>query len=262
MSVHDQPHDGATPVPIPAEDPLTQRFRQMRAAADPLVSGQIRDALIQMHLPLVRALARRFANRGEPVEDLISTGTLALINAVDRFDPSKGTKFSTFATPTVIGELRRYFRDKSWAMKVPRRMQELNRAANGARETLTQRLGRTPSYAEIASELGVGEEEVIEAVESGRGYDLVSFESLGPGDDGAHEGPGEEDEGLANIVRRVEMDQAMTAILDQRERRIIELYYFEEKSQTEIALSEQISQMHVSRLLSRAKAKLRRYLQG
>jgi len=262
VTVHDQPQDGTTPALHPVEDPLTQRFRQMRAATDPVVVGQIRDALIQMHLPLVRALARRFANRGEPVEDLISTGTLALINAVDRFDPAKGTKFSTFATPTVIGELRRYFRDKSWAMKVPRRMQELNRLANTARDLLTQRLGRTPSYAEIASELGVGEEEVIEAVESGRGYDLVSFESLGPGDDGSHEGPGEEDEGLANIVRRVEMDQAMNAILDQRERRIIELYYFEDKSQTEIALSEQISQMHVSRLLSRAKAKLRRYLQG
>lgn len=250
------PDSGA---PAPAEDdPLTLRFRHLRASGD----AALRAAIIQEHLPLVRAMARRFANRGEPLEDLISTGTLALIHAVDRFDPYKGTRFSTFATPTIIGELRRYFRDKSWALKVPRRMQELNRAANAAREQLTQRLGRVPAYAEIASELGVTEEEVIEAVESSRGYDLVSFETLGPGDDGAAEGPGEEDERLVNVVRRVEMDQAMSAILDERERRILRLYYFHDCSQTEIARLEAISQMHVSRLLSRAKAKLRRYLQG
>lgn len=240
------------------EDPLTERFRLLRATGD----SALRDAIISAHLPLVRALARRFAHRGEPLEDLVSTGTLALIHAVDRFDPTKGTKFSTFATPTVIGELRRYFRDKSWALKVPRRMQELNRSANAARELLTQRFGRVPSYAEIASELAVSEEEVIEAVESGRGYDLISFEALGPGDDNAGEGPGAEDERLTGIIHRVEMEQAMSAILDEREARIVKLYYFEECSQTEIAHLEQISQMHVSRLLSRAKAKLRRYLQG
>jgi RNA polymerase sigma-B factor len=259
VTEHDQPQSQSAPSgPLPDTDPLTERFRVLRASGD----AALRDQLISAHLPLVRALARRFANRGEPLEDLISTGTLALIHAVDRFDPHKGTKFSTFATPTIIGELRRYFRDKSWAMKVPRRMQELNRAATGAREQLTQRLGRTPSYVEIAAELAVTEEEVIEAIESGRGYDLVSFDALGPGEDGPHEGPGEEDERLANVVRRVEMDQAMAAILDPREERILRLYYFEEQSQTDIARLEQISQMHVSRLLSRAKAKLRRHLQG
>lgn len=246
------------PAEIQEDDPLTERFRLLRASGD----AGLRGALISEHLPLVRALARRFAHRGEPLEDLVSTGTLALIHAVDRFDPTKGTKFSTFATPTIIGELRRYFRDKSWALKVPRRMQELNRAANTARELLTQRLGRVPNYNEIANELGVGVEEVIEAVESGRGYDLISFEALGPGDDSAGDGPGAEDERLVGIIQRVEMDQAMHAILDEREGRIVRLYYFDECSQTEIARLEQISQMHVSRLLSRAKAKLRRYLQG
>jgi RNA polymerase sigma-B factor len=239
------------------EDGVVLRFRELRDSGDP----RLRDELIQQHLPLVRALARRFANRGEPLDDLISTGTLALIHAVDRFDPSKGTKFSTFATPTVVGELRRYFRDKSWAMKVPRRMQELNRAANQAREVLTQRLGRSPAYRELAVELGVTEEEVIEAIESGRGYDLVSFDSGGE-EGGNSEGPGEIDERLSNVIRRVEVDQAMAVILDVREQRIIRMYYFEELSQTEIATTEGISQMHVSRLLSRAKAKLRRYLTG
>lgn len=240
------------------EDPLTLRFRELRRTGNP----SLRDALIQEHLPLVKALARRFANRGEPLEDLISTGVVALIHAIDRFDPDAGTKFSTFATPTVLGELKRYFRDKSWAMKVPRRMQELNRAANQARESLTQRLGRTPTYAEIAADLGVSEEQVIEAVESGRGYDMVSFETLGPSPDETGDGPGEEDEQFSNVVRRVEVEQAIRTILDEREQRIVRLYYFDERSQTEIAALLNISQMHVSRLLSRAKTKLRRYLQG
>lgn len=253
MSDPRRPDDSA------ALDPVSLQFRELRRSGDP----ELRERIIQAHLPLVRALARRFANRGEPIEDLMSTGTLALIHAVDRFDPSKGTKFSTYATPTVIGELRRYFRDKSWAMKVPRRMQELNRAANQAREQLTQRLGRSPSYGEIAAELGVAEEQVIEAIESGRGYDMVSFDQFGSGDDTAtHDGPGEEDERLSNVVRRVEVEQAMETILDERERRIVRLYYFEDCSQTDIATNEGISQMHVSRLLGRAKLKLRRYLQG
>lgn len=241
------------------DDPVIARFRHWRATGSPA----LREALIASHLPLVRSLARRFANRGEPLEDLVSTATLALIHAVDRFDPEKGTKFSTFATPTIFGELRRYFRDKSWAMKVPRRMQELNRAANQAREVLTQRFGRSPSYAELADELGVSEEQVIEAIESGRGYDLVSLDAVGPGDDErATEGPGEEDERLAGVVRRVEVEQAIDSILDEREARIVRMYYFQERSQTDIAQVEQISQMHVSRLITRAKGKLRRYLQG
>lgn len=254
VNQHPQPDEGHE------SNGVRARFRELRRSGDPA----LRDQLIQEHLPLVRALARRFANRGEPIEDLVSTGTLALIHAVDRYDPTKGTKFSTYATPTVIGELRRYFRDKSWAMKVPRRMQELNRAANQSRETLTQRLGRTPSYAEMADELGVDEEQVIEAIESGRGYDMISFDQLGATDEvtATNDGPGEEDEGLSNVVRRVELEQAMQTILDERERRIVQLYYFEDCSQTDIALRENISQMHVSRILTRAKMKLRRHLQG
>lgn len=251
--------DPTGPAGAPRDDPVTAQFRELRQSGE----RAIRDRLIQAHLPLVRALARRFANRGEPLDDLISTGTLALIHAVDRFDPDQGTKFSTFATPTIIGELRRYFRDKSWAMKVPRRMQELNRAANLARDTLTQRLGRSPSYAEIAAELNVTEEQVIEAIESGRGYEMMSIDYLGPsGTETTTDGPGEEDERIANVVRRVEVEHAMTTILDEREQRILRMYYFDERSQTDIALREGISQMHVSRLLHRAKTKLRRYLQG
>lgn len=242
-----------------SDDLLTARFRELRRTNE----RALRDALIAEHMPLVRALARRFANRGEPLDDLISTGTLGLINAIDRFDPQQGTKFSTFATPTIIGELRRYFRDKSWAMKVPRRMQELNRSANIAREQLTQRFGRAPSYQEVADELGVTEEQVIEAVDSGRGYDLISFESLGPGgEETTNDGPGEEDERFAVVMRQVEIEQAIQTILDEREQRIVRMYYYDDRSQTEIATILQISQMHVSRLLSRAKSKLRRYLQS
>ncbi len=246
----------------PAADALIEAFRTLRACTDPQQREQLRDQLIEQHLPLVRALARRFEGRGEPFDDLLSTATLGLIKAVDRFDPEMGTRFTTFATPTILGELRRYFRDKSWALKVPRRMQELNRAVSTTREQLTQRLGRVPTYAEIAEELNQSEEAVIEAVESGQGYDLLSFEQLGPSDDEAGDGPGAIDPSLSSTLGRVHLQQAMDAVLDEREQRILKWYYFDEDSQTEIAEREEVSQMHISRLIGRARAKLRRYLQS
>ena len=133
-----------------------------------------------MHQNLVRFLAGKFANRGEPLEDLVQVGVIGLINAIDRFDPDRGTKFSTYATPTIVGEIRRHFRDKAWSLKVPRRLQELNLAANKAAEELSQRLGHPPTIQEIAEEVGATEEETLEAIELGNAYDTVSLDSKLP----------------------------------------------------------------------------------
>src|ERR1700674_5025268 len=129
-----------------------------------------RDELVVLHLNLVRYLASRFANRGEALEDLIQVGTLGLIKAIDRFDTGRGVEFTTYATPTIVGEIKRYFRDKGWAVKVPRRLQELNLAVNRALEKLTVKLGRSPTIAELASHLGATEEDVLEAQELGQAY--------------------------------------------------------------------------------------------
>src|SRR5580658_7647610 len=127
----------------------------------------LRDRLVLMHQNLVRYLASKFANRGEPLEDLIQVGTIGLINAIDRFDAGRGTKFSTYATPTIVGEIRRYFRDKAWSLKVPRRLQELNQAAARAQEELRGKLGRPPTIQEVSERLGASEEETLAAMELG-----------------------------------------------------------------------------------------------
>ena len=137
------------------------------AASEPGTGAhqEARDALVQLHLPLVEHLARRFAGRGEPLDDLVQVGTIGLIKAVDRFDPDRGVEFSTYATPTVVGEIKRHFRDKGWAVRVPRRLQELRLALTAATEELSHRLGRAPTVAEIAARLSVSEEEVLEGLE-------------------------------------------------------------------------------------------------
>ncbi len=221
----------------------------------------VRDQLVIMHQNLVRFLAGKFANRGEPLEDLVQVGVIGLINAIDRFDPERGTKFSTYATPTIVGEIRRHFRDKAWSLKVPRRLQELNLAANKAADELSQRLGHPPTIQEIAAEVGASEEETLEAIELGNAYDTVSLDSKL-----AYEGEsapltlaefvGDLDGSLQNIETYGDLKQAIDS-LEPREKAIIYYRFFRDMSQTEVARRLNISQMHVSRLQQKAVKRLK-----
>jgi len=224
----------------------------------------LRDKLVAKHRNLVRYLAGKFVNRGEPLEDLIQVGLIGLINAIDRYDPERGTKFSTYATPTVVGEIRRHFRDKAWSLKVPRRLQELNLAANRKKEELGRQLGRVATPQEIALALGVTEEETLEAMELGNAYDTVSLDTKL-----VHEGEsapvtlaefiGDIDPALQKIETYGDLEHAMK-MLEPRERKIIYYRFFKEMSQTEVARRLDISQMHVSRLQQKALKKLKELL--
>jgi RNA polymerase sigma-B factor len=237
-------------------------FRQLRATGDP----RLRERLISAHLNLVRFLARKFANRGEPVDDLIQVGTIGLINAVDRFDPERGIRFATYATPTIAGEIKRHFRDRGWAIKVPRRLQELNLAAGKAVDALMQRLDRSPTVKEIAQAIGATEEDALEALELGQMYELVSLDSeTGRADDDSHtvlaDYVGNDDVVLEEIGVRSSLVDSLKR-LPERERKIIELRFFRNLSQTDVARRLGISQMHVSRLQQKALTRLRELARG
>jgi RNA polymerase sigma-B factor len=247
-----------SPAAAPARDVSTpELFARYSRTRD----SQLREQLIMAHMNLVRYLARKFANRGEPLEDLIQVGTIGLINAIDRFDPGRGIRFATYATPTIVGEIRRHFRDKGWAVKVPRRLQELSLAAGRAMEKLTQELDRAPTVAEIAERLGVDENQALEAIELGELYELPSLDrELGEDSDESSgvlaDYIGQVDAELERFERRARLRQALNE-LPERERRIIELRFFQSLSQTEVARRLRISQMHVSRLQHRALQRLR-----
>jgi RNA polymerase sigma-B factor len=237
-------------------------FEEYGRTRDP----RIRERLVEMHQSLVRFLASKFANRGEPLEDLVQVGNIGLVNAVDRYDAGRGNKFSTYATPTIVGEIRRYFRDRAWSMKVPRRLQELNQAANRSIDGLTSKLGRSPTIAEIAAAIGASEEETIEAIELGNAYDTVSLEAQMQSDSenapmSIAEFVGAEDETLANLEKYGDLNAALEN-LDQRERMIVTLRFFQDMSQAEVAARLNISQMHVSRLQARALSNLKKWLEA
>ena len=215
---------------------------------------------------LVYFLARKFANRGEPLEDVVQVGFVALLMAIDRFDPERGLEFTTFATPTIVGEIKRYFRDKSWAVRIPRRLQELNLRARQAGERLQEKLGRAPSVQELAAELGVSEEEILEAYEAGPAQITVPLDAGGispSGEDGLSlsERLGGEDENLQRVELQGLLDSAMVH-LTPREREIMYLRFVEELPQSEVARRLGISQMHVSRLQRAAVENLKRQLEG
>ena len=230
----------------------------VRLAADPS-DAETRDALVTLHLPLVQHLARRFRNRGEPYDDLVQVGTIGLIKSVDRFDLERGVEFSTYATPTIVGEIKRHFRDKGWAVRVPRRLQELRLHLTTATQELSQQLGRAPTVAELALRLGISEEEVLEGLESANAYSTVPLDR---GSDDDDSGPGfvatlgEDDEALEGVEYRESL-KPLLAQLGPRERRILMLRFFHDKTQSEIAAEVGISQMHVSRLLAKTLAQLR-----
>jgi RNA polymerase sigma-B factor len=222
-----------------------------------------REESITRYLPLVKSLARRFASRGQSVEDLIQVGSIGLIKAIDRFDLDRGVELSTYATPTILGEIKRYFRDKGWAVKVPRALQDLNVRLNRIMEQLTVELKRSPTIAELAVAAGVTEEEVVEALESGRAYSSVSIYSSGSADDEESlellDVLGAEEEAYEVFEQRRVLAPAMER-LDPRERLILHLRFFEGMTQTQVAARIGISQMHVSRLIRKSIDNLRQYM--
>ena len=235
---------------------LDERFAVYRRHGD----RRLRDELVEEHAPLAHFLARRFANRGEPVDDLVQVALVGLLKAVERFDPERGLQFSTFATPTILGELKRHFRDRGWAVRVPRRVQELHLQLGRIVATLGQEHGRSPTPAEVAGRAGVSEEEVLEAMEAGSLYRLVSLDGPATRDDDETSELvsclGDEDGAFEQIEHRAELDDLLGALPD-RERRIVELRFFDGMTQSEIAERVGVSQMHVSRLLARSLEMLR-----
>ncbi|MEN8706787.1 MAG: RNA polymerase sigma factor SigF [Nocardioides marinisabuli] len=239
-------------------------FREMRdEEAGAAVREGARDSLVHLHLPLVEHCARRFRNRGEPFEDLVQVGTIGLIKSVDRFDPERGVEFSTYATPTIIGEIKRYFRDKGWAIRVPRRLQELRMQISAATAELTQSLGRSPTASELAAQVGCSVEEIIEGIESSNAYSTLSLDATDDSDDGTAsilDAIGAEDAGLEHV----EIRESLKPLLDRlepREKRILLLRFFKNQTQSQIAEEIGVSQMHVSRLLSRTLDQLRASLE-
>jgi len=223
-----------------------------------------RDALVRLHLPLVEHCARRFRNRGEPFEDLVQVGTIGLIKSVDRFDTERGVEFSTYATPTIIGEIKRYFRDKGWAIRVPRRLQELRMQIGTATAELTQDLGRSPTASELAAHIGCTVEEIVEGIESSNAYSTLSLDATDDSDDGAAsmlDALGEVDAGMEHVEIR-ESIKPLLDQLDAREKKILLLRFFKNMTQSQIAEEIGVSQMHVSRLLNRTLEQLRSSLQA
>ena len=236
-------------------------FSELTSAdSTPQRQAQCREELVSLHLPLVDHCARRFINRGEPLDDLIQVGTIGLIKSVDRFDSARGVEFSTYATPTIIGEIKRYFRDKGWAIRVPRRLQELRMSISAITGEMSQDLGRSPTPRELADRLGVSVEEVMEGIESTNAYSTLSLDAGDSGDDSHRnsilDSLGIEDEALAHVEIR-ESIKPLIEQLPHREKRILMLRFFRGMTQTQIAEEIGVSQMHVSRLLNRTLAQLR-----
>jgi RNA polymerase sigma-B factor len=222
---------------------------------------QAREQLIEQYMSLVRSLARRYSYRGEQLEDLVQIGAIGLIKAIDRFDLDRGVELTTYATPNIIGEIKRHFRDKGWSIRVPRGLQELNVQLSRLVEQLTVQFSRSPTIPELAKAAGVEEEEVLEALESGRAYSTLSLSvGSGGGDDDDDLDP-LESLGTEEHQYEVSEDRAVLApgfkVLDERERKILQLRFFEGLTQSQIAQQVGISQMHVSRLIRRSLEKIR-----
>ncbi|NJP47853.1 RNA polymerase sigma factor SigF [Actinacidiphila epipremni] len=260
------PRDGPDAQDEPAAEPDPQDRSGARALFVELSKlpegsperAELRNQLVRMHLPLVEHLARRFRNRGEPLDDLTQVATIGLIKSVDRFDVERGVEFSTYATPTVVGEIKRHFRDKGWAVRVPRRLQELRLALTTATGELSQRHGRAPTVHELAEHLKISEEEVLEGLESANAYSTLSLDVPDTDDESpaVADTLGSEDEALEGVEYR----ESLKPLLEQlppREKTILLLRFFGNMTQSQIAQEVGISQMHVSRLLARTLAQLR-----
>ncbi|MFE1025281.1 RNA polymerase sigma factor SigF [Streptomyces sp. NPDC058818] len=222
----------------------------------------VRNTLVELNLALVKFAASRFRSRSEPMEDIIQVGTIGLIKAIDRFEMSRGVEFPTFAMPTIIGEIKRFFRDTSWSVRVPRRLQELRLDLAKAGDELAQRLDRAPTVSELAEHLGLSKDEVVEGMAASNAYTASSLDAQPEEDDA--EGAltdriGYEDHGLEGI-EYVESLKPLIAELPSRDRKILSLRFVAGMTQSEIGEELGISQMHVSRLLSRTLVRLRKGL--
>jgi RNA polymerase sigma-B factor len=221
---------------------------------------EAREQLIEQYLPLVRSLARRYSYRGEQLEDLVQVGCIGLIKAIDRFDVDRGVELTTYATPNIIGEIKRHFRDKGWSIRVPRGLQELNVKLSKLIEELTVQLERSPTIPELAKAASVEEEEVLEALETGQAYSTLSLSAPSSGDDNEDLDP-LESLGALEPEYEVSEDRAVLApglrVLDERERKILHLRFYDGLTQSQIAQQVGISQMHVSRLIRRSLEKMR-----
>nr|WP_203610170.1 RNA polymerase sigma factor SigF [Streptomyces sp. SID8111] len=275
-----QPSDGSRPLttvaesrepePEPEQSPAKRRGADTRALTQVLFAQlkdlepgtpehtRVRAALIEANLPLVRYAAARFRSRNEPMEDVVQVGTIGLINAIDRFDPERGVQFPTFAMPTVVGEIKRYFRDNVRTVHVPRRLHELWVQVTSATEDLTTAFGRSPSTAEIAERLRITEEEVLSCIEAGRSYHATSLEAAQEGDGlpGLLDRLGYEDPALDGVEHR-DLVRHLLVQLPEREQRILLLRYYSNLTQSQISAELGVSQMHVSRLLARSFQRLR-----
>ena len=220
--------------------------------------AELRDTLVTEHLPVARHIARRFSHRGESIEDLTQVATVGLINAVDRFDPARGVDFLSYAVPTIMGEVRRHFRDTGWAVRVPRRLQELHLSVSSGIASLSQELGRAPTPTELAGHLGISKDEVYQGLDAGNAYRSSSLDELLTATDDIPLGAamGNDDAGLTEVENR-EAIRPLLEELDERERQILLLRFFRSMTQTQIAEQLGISQMHVSRLLARTLTSLR-----
>src|ERR1700677_2543972 len=235
----------------PLED-TREKFAEFARTREP----RLRDELVEAHLGLAFQLAHRFSNRGEPYDDLSQVGAIALIKAVDRFDPERGVEFSTFATRTVIGELKRHFRDKGWAIRAPRRIQELCLELGHIIESLSKELSRPPPVSEMAAAAGASEEAVLEALEAGQSYRTSSIDAPDRQEGTIANRLGDVDAGFAGTDDRMVLALSLARLPD-RERSILNLRFVEGLTQSQIATQMGISQMHVSRLLTTSLAKLR-----
>jgi RNA polymerase sigma-B factor len=257
--------------PLPGDLEVEELEEDLRGHADPRIAAMLRrmvvlapgperldlrDRVVEAQLPLVHHLAQRFRGRGEPYDDLVQVGTIGLLNAVDRFDPERGS-FTGFAVPTILGEIRRHFRDRGWAMRVPRRLQDLGRRVSEAREVLTQKLGRSPTAQEIARHLDADLDLVLEALDTAGMYATVPLPSTPEDSELSH--LGFVDHGLELVENRATL-RPLLARLPSRERTILALRFVRGMSQSQIAAEVGISQMHVSRLLARSLSVLRQGL--
>ena len=234
------------------------RTRELFRRYKELGDESARDKLIVNHLSLVRYLASKFKNRGEPLEDLVQVGTIGLIKAIDRFDPKRGLEFTTYATPTIMGEIKRHFRDKGWSVRVPRRLQELSAKVTQVTEDLTKELQRSPSVAEIAERVGVDVEDVLEAMESSGAYNSVPLEGMGGDDDESAAVIDHfvtEDPDLSTSDDRMLLEEAI-ADFSKREKDVIRMRFEEGLTQAEIARRMGVSQVQVSRLLRRTLSRI------
>jgi RNA polymerase sigma-B factor len=258
-----EPIGGAYPARGDASDERVVRTREDRRLLERLHRhGDVgaREALVERFLPLARQLARRYQHGGEQLDDLVQVASLGLLKAIDRFDPARETAFSSFAVPTILGELKRHFRDKGWAVRVPRDLQELAVRVDRVTEDLSRQLGRAPSIAEVAGSIGTTAEQVLEAREASAAYRAVSLDrprdEEDDGDVGLADSVGGDDPGFGVAEDSATVERLMR-VLSEREREVLRLRFVEDLTQAEIGARVGVSQMHVSRLIRSAIGELR-----